>query len=384
MLTRRAAACAGLLTVLSMSAAPAHAADSTGWAKQLGADFRTAGQITKGTGVTIAILSTGVDPSVRSLAGAVKGTQDYVGSPNPHRVMGTLLASFIAGQGPDPTSPFGIRGLAPGAGILSVRIRSEANDNIGSNVTFDQPFEQMARAIRYAADHGAGVILVDETLLTGLSGPIKSATSYALAMNSVVVSGNANAFGDPGYPTAIPGVIGVGAVNEAGVWSKDLSEQNTATLVAAPGYKMPATGPGDGPYEFWGASAAAAWVAAEAALIKAEHPHLTPLQVAQAIYRSARHPQGGYDTKVGYGIINPAGALAVARALDGPPPGRSGGITAQAHFGIGPVVLDAIPDRPTAMTAFTWLTGGGALVLGTAAVLLILSRRRPSQPRQRP
>src|SRR5688572_26519160 len=75
-------------------------ADSRRLVKRLGADFRTAWRTTRGKGVTVAIVGTGVDAKVKTLAGAVKKGRDFVGTPSPKKVTGTLVASLIAGSGP--------------------------------------------------------------------------------------------------------------------------------------------------------------------------------------------------------------------------------------------------------------------------------------------
>jgi hypothetical protein len=62
--------------------------------------------------------------------------------------------------------------------------------------------------------------------------------------------------------------------------------------------------------------AGSAWIAGTAALIKSAYPHLAPALVARAIAISARdHPRGGYNIKIGFGLINPFGALLAAGKL---------------------------------------------------------------------
>jgi subtilisin family serine protease len=83
--------------------------------------------------------------------------------------------------------------------------------------------------------------------------------------------------------------------------------------VAAPGVSVPAQGR-DGQY-WWvsGTSPACALVAGVAALIKSEYPSLAPELVASALTSTTtERPTGGYDSQVGFGVVNAAAALAKA------------------------------------------------------------------------
>ena len=97
------------------------------WLDEYG--IRAAWNTTKGEGVTIAIIDTGVDGSVPDLAGAVIGGTDLsgLGSPNGQTPVGsenndhgTMVASLAAGRGTGSTS--GVIGAAPAASILSISI----------------------------------------------------------------------------------------------------------------------------------------------------------------------------------------------------------------------------------------------------------------------
>ena len=114
------------------------------------------------------------------------------------------------------------------------------------------------------------------------------------------------------FPADYPGVLGVGAVTQAGT-AANFSSDNLSVGVAAPGVKVPAQGR-DGQY--WlvsGTSPACALTAGVAALIKSRYPHLAPALVDQAITSSAQNPPpGGYDDRVGFGTVDAAAALTAA------------------------------------------------------------------------
>ena len=81
----------------------------------------------QGSGVTVALLDTGVDPAQPDLAGSVITGPDYT-DPGRSRagqffgIHGTAMASLIAGHGHGPGDADGILGVAPQARLLSVRV----------------------------------------------------------------------------------------------------------------------------------------------------------------------------------------------------------------------------------------------------------------------
>ena len=88
-------------------------------------DAPAAWTVTKGAGVTVAVIDSGVNPNVSDLAGSVTTGPNYTGVPtkpsNPHwGVHGTWMASLIAGHGHDGGS--GILGRGPGSKVLSIRV----------------------------------------------------------------------------------------------------------------------------------------------------------------------------------------------------------------------------------------------------------------------
>jgi hypothetical protein len=343
---------------------------------RLSRELSQAWQITRGQGVTIAVLSTAVD-AVSGLAGKVTQGPDYAPLAGAPAIDGTILASLIAGSGPTGTDPFGPIGRAPGARILAERI---VNYGVGKR---DQSFQQdgtwqglAAKAIRYAVNHGASVIVMDEGGSTD-SLALASAVHYAVARNVVVIGSMYVTSGHPSppaYPDSLPGVINPTGVPVSGLpppQSRVFMPVNSSILVAAPDNTLPATGPGNVPYTAWGPFSATAWVAGTAALIKAVYPHITPARVARALAESASyHPPGGYNTTVGFGLINPIGALHDAGALvrlgTGTTAAQSA-VSRGATFGASkPAAIDAV-HHATAKLA------GSAAAIVVGAVLLILT-----------
>ncbi|NUT41792.1 MAG: S8 family serine peptidase [Thermoactinospora sp.] len=341
---------------------------------------------TKGAGVTVGVIDSGVDPDVKELKGRVTLAGDMTTAENRPGTIGehgTAMASLIAASGADK----GMVGAAPEAKVLSLPI--ELEEEAGPNMI--PPAEEvapsrvspLARAIRYAADHGVQVI----NMSIGSYGANRSereAVSYALRRGVVLVA----AVGNDGlseyakqnqtsywtFPAGYPGVIGVSAVDKAGRGAT-FSSDNLSVLVAAPGVGLPIA-ERSGRYSVAdGTSGASALVAGVAALIKSQYPSLRPEQVAQALSASTRaRPLAGYDDKIGFGVVDAAAALAAAEKLQ--PQQRGKAVPDNAHFGAGPNAPQ--PSRPGPDPWHMWIFGGGAL-LGLVAFgwsVAVLNQRR--------
>ena len=285
-------------------------------------EMKAAWQITKGGGVTVAVLSTGVVP-VTGLTGKLTRGPDYARVANPVYIDGTVLASLIAGAGPSGTDPFGAIGRAPGARVLSIRIVAYGSGAAGRKYQEGGTWQEIeAKAIRYAADHGAKVIVIFESGTGSAPLDLASAVAYALSKNAVIVTAGFYPRGVPAYqeyPDDLPGVINASGTVLRGLPRPRKLERFAAddsVLVTAPANPLYATGPGDLPYTAFDSYSVTAWVAGTVALIKSVYPNISPALVARALALSASyHPAGGYNTRIGFGLINPIGALREAGRL---------------------------------------------------------------------
>jgi Subtilase family len=397
-LTRRrvslaCAACAALVCCAAVTAPGAAAATAVrarpasfgpGTGTRLINDLANAWKITQGGGVTVAVLSTGVDPSVTGLAGKVRTGPDYVDLPYPVPFDGTLLASAIAGSGPTSASPSGPIGRAPQAKILSIRIAPDSA--VPGAAAWSKAADwdsQIARGITAAARDGAEVIYVD-AYADSSSAQLEQAVAYATSKNAVViVSEYENGPGSnvPTYPGSLPGVLGAGTAFLPGLTppSKEAhSPSNESILVSAPGDQLAVSSPSGLGYATQNIYSAGAWLTGTVALIKAVYPSLPPALVARAIALSARdHPPGGYNTTVGFGLINPAGALQEASVLSklgstaAPGPGVASP-SARLAAGPAPGVIDAVHHSVIKLAAF-----GAAILAGLVCLVLaaLLARR---------
>lgn len=365
-------ALASLVLAAAGAPRPAHA-DADDLQVRLMAETLLAQDITRGHGVTVAVLSTGVDPHTRPRSGTLRSGTDLVGLPHPKRLEGTLIASFLGGSRLSSDLP----GLAPAVDILPIRIAPDDGEH-GADDWWSggRVCDTLARGIRYAADHGADVVLVS----AGCWGydyeqkQMETALDQARSRNVVVVAPN-EPVGDgnwPPLPAAVPGVIGVGTLAKDGTrWSK-FSAKSSVTLVSAPGARTPGVGPGGQPgWTFWGVPPAVTWVAATAELVRSEFPHLSPAQVAQAMAVSAHHPKNGYNADIGFGVVNPLQALIAAKKIEGRPvPLTAPGVPDGAHFG-RPGTIGAVRHDPALLAGL-----GGLILVSVGALVAAVVRLR--------
>ncbi|MFJ1592218.1 type VII secretion-associated serine protease mycosin [Kitasatospora albolonga] len=383
-----AAVCAAAVLALT-PAAPAHA-DAIRDQQWALAALHTdrAWQTTKGAGITVAVLDTGVDGSHPDLAGQVLPGKDLVGfgatKGDPSWALhGTAMAGIIAGRGNGPGRTEGILGIAPEVKILPVRVILESKDPARAKARKTRG-TALAKGIRWAADNGADVInlsLGDDSESAHPDPGEDSAIQYALSKGvSVVASaGNGGEKGDRiSYPAAYPGVIAVAAVDEYGTHASFSTRRWYAT-VSAPGVDIVVANPDGHYYIEWGTSAAAAFVSGAVALVRAAHPGLDPAQIKKLLADTARDaPAEGRDDARGYGIVDPAEAIEAGSRL------RPGELSAQAataghrekYFGPGPTPPPAEDD------AVNWaapLAGGLGAALLAAAVVLWRGRNAPGR-----
>ncbi len=317
-----AAAGVGLAAVMLagsvVDAPPAHAGPEEQvraleyWLDDYG--FSEAWAKTKGAGVKVAVIDTGVDASVPVLSGAVVGGTDVsgIGSPDGQEPVGegsehgTLVASLLAGRGTGPDA--GLIGVAPEASILAVSVAFGDSDAEISND------EQIAKAVRWAVDNGAQVINMSLTRNT-LDWPTSwdDAFLYAFEHDVVVVAAAGNRGSgttEVGAPATIPGVLTVAGVNRNKEASFDASSQGITIAVAAPSEELVGVVPGGGYVQWGGTSAAAPIVSGLVALVRSAYPNLDAAGVIDRIIRTANPNGHSVPSPIyGNGLIDAAAAV---------------------------------------------------------------------------
>jgi len=346
------------------------------------------GQAT-GSGVTIALLSTGADPTIPGLAGKVTNGPDYIFAPQvpEANMLGTALAAFLVGE------PGISAGVTPDARILVLRTEPDDTEP-GAQSFFDNPPDEQqidAKAIRYAVGHGAQVILFDYESNEAPEPQLLSAVSYALSKNVMLVApaGVAAEEGQTSqyvYPQGLPGVIGVSQVMLPGGSPAEpvsLQNENNSVLISGPADDVPASAS----FDLQNFGTAMGYVTGTVALIKQRFPNLSPALAARALAMSARyHPSGGYSTAYGFGVLDPNDAIidagTLARLTPAAAPGAPGVVSAGAHFGTPPGVISALPPVGAVAYLYWALIAVGAGLFVTGVVLLVRRRRSPARSRQ--
>jgi len=317
-----AAAALALALLTALPAAAAAFPDDPGdpvrhaeyWLDDYG--IRQAWQTTRGAGVKIAIIDTGIPSGPVEFADAVAGGTDVSGIGTADgrtpvgavdRDHGSWVASLAAARGTGAGR--GMVGVAPEAQLLSISV---AFGTAGA-----KPFEQqIAQAMRWAVDHGAGVINLSLTTNTP-DWPISwdDAFLYAFQHDVVVVVAAGNRGSGTtrvGAPATIPGVLTVAGVDPQGRASREASTQGITIGVSAPSEQLLGVS-GDGRLVLWnGTSGAAPIVAGIAALVRSAHPQLDADNVINRIIRTA-HPAAGEtavpDPVYGFGLVDAAAAV---------------------------------------------------------------------------
>ncbi|MGA3541521.1 type VII secretion-associated serine protease mycosin [Micromonosporaceae bacterium DT194] len=343
-----------------------------------------------GSGVTVAVIDSGVDGSHVDLAGQVLPGKDFVFSDSDGRWdpvgHGTTVAGLIAGRADDAA---GVVGLAPDAKILPVRVLDDDNRYEDATV--------VAEGVRWAVDNGAQVVNLSLGG-SGASPALAAAIDYAFARDVVVVActGNVATSSNPNvwYPAREPGVIAVTGLEQSAdeLWSGAIS--GTETVLAAPATGLIGAKP-DGYWQVQGTSFAAPLVSAAAALIRSRWPDMSAGDVVNRLLVTARDlgPQGR-DDRYGFGLVDPVAALnSTIEPVHRNPldddvrPGFAG-------FG-GPPGLEQAAAVEPAEARSTWLLGsasltdasvplisGFVLLTALAAGTLLLRRSRRYVPRR--
>ncbi|KDN85192.1 putative M08 family peptidase [Kitasatospora cheerisanensis KCTC 2395] len=392
---------------LLFTAAPVASADQVRdgqWANSY-FDLKKVWSVSKGDGVIVAVIDSGVDASHPDLEGSVLPGYDQSGqglNTKPTDFHGTNMASLIAGHGHGDGE--GVVGLAPGAKILPIYKKSAD----GSSET--------ANGIRWAVDHNAKVVNIS---LGGSKAPksdpeLTKAVAYAAQHDVLIVASSGNSgLGTVDSPANEPGVLAVGATdkNDAS-WSK--SDYGPEVLISAPGVQIVSAGgpPGSPYYIADGTSGSTAYVAAAAALVRAKFPKLTAGQVANRLIKSASVPAGLKGGKVpdphyGYGILSPYDALTKdipAGPAQGPlaavaGTGSTSSPTAGGDSAGGAAPGDTLPTLPSASRddasgtsagVMIGVVGAGIAVLVIVIIVVVVARNRrrpapmPVQPQQQP
>ncbi len=263
--------------------------------------------VTRGAGVTVAVVDTGVDTTHPEFQGRIVEGYNATtrnGNAKDDNGHGTHVAGIVAAAA---NNGAGMVGIAPEAKIMPIKVLEA--DGSGSDAG-------VADGIVWAADHGAQVINMS------LGGPGESkvladAVEYALKKGVAVLAAMGNdGSNEKSYPAAYPGVLAVGATDDKDA-AADFSQWGEWISVSAPGVQILSTFPTykcnlneyGFPQDYAvldGTSMATPAVAGLAALVKARYASLTPAQLKARLEKAADKvpAASGFDPHFGFGRIN--------------------------------------------------------------------------------
>ncbi len=333
-----------------------------------------------GSGVTVAIIDTGVAYENYSDAkGSYAKAPDFANTcfvpgydfvnldahPNDDNSHGTHVTGTVAQSTNNST---GTAGIAFNACIMPIKVLNSA----GSGT-----YSAIANGITYAADHGAKVI----NMSLGGSSPSQTlldAITYAYNKGVTIVAAAGNSSSSvPEYPAGYkPYVISVGATR----FDEQLAPYSNfgpTVDVVAPGGDTSVDQNGDdygdgilqqtfnpttknptqfGYYFFQGTSMASPHVAGVAALILSKNSSSTPEQVKQILTSTAKDlGTAGRDDTYGYGLVNATAALNFTGTVTPPPPPPPPPPTNQSP------VANAGPDQTGRVFRTVTFNGSGSL-----------------------
>jgi subtilisin len=266
-------------------------------------------RITKGKGIKIAILDTGVDYRHPDLEGAIVDAKDMTGSPSGVFDVvghGTHTAGIIAAR----DNQLGVVGSAPECSILCYKVLADSGAGTSESVT---------NGIKAAIDAGADIIsmsLGSPTPTPDTYDIIKAAVQAGLYI--ICASGNEGPNLDTvNYPAKYPEPISVGAIDQTKRVAK-FSSRGTRVDIVAPGNEILSCYTGRRYAVLSGTSMACPQVAGVIALYLAssrlrKEPRPTHAELKLKLQRTAVDIESpGQDVVAGYGLYNPS---ALVRAL---------------------------------------------------------------------
>ena len=336
----------------------------------------TAWNVATGSGVTVAILDSGIDASHADLAPQlVPGWNFYDNNSNTADVYGhgTKVAGVVAALG---NNSMGVAGVAFNARLMPIRV-TDTNGYASISA--------LASGLTYAADHGARVANMSFAVQSYSS--VISAAQYFMNKGGVVMNsaGNYGTLDSTAPSNALVSVSATTSSDTLASWSS----YGPYVDVSAPGVSIWTTTMGGGYGAVSGTSFSSPLTAGVAALVMSANPSLAPSQVVSVLESSAVDlGSTGYDNDFGYGRVSASNAVAAATktstadtqapsvAISSPTGGSVSGLVAvnvgaSDNVGVTRVELTVngtvLASDSTSPYAFSW---DSSSLAGTSATLV--------------
>jgi len=266
----------------------------------------TAWDTSMGSGVTVAVLDSGIDATHPDLtARLVPGWNFYDGNSNTADVYGhgTQVAGTVAAT---LNNGAGVAAVAGQAALMPIRV----TDTTGAGYT-----SMIANGLIYAADRGVKVANVSFANMPSRAAVV-SAAQYMKDKGGLVVVAAGNTGTDPGFgaTTAMVPVSATDSADARASWSS----YGSYVALAAPGVNIYTTNRGGGYGAASGTSVASPVAAGVAALTFATNAALKGADVESILFATAIDlGSTGRDTYYGHGRVDAARAVAAARTFVG-------------------------------------------------------------------
>ena len=297
--------------IVSIPAAPAHAADTITAADQAyfsyyGFDRARAKGYT-GEGVTIAMIDGPVDTSVPELKGAKITAKETctITSSNGSRKHGTGVASILVSD---------VYGVAPGSSLLSYTIAFGNQDDQASSDCFGGGGyvgkTEPVWVLNQAMNDGAQIINLSASSDDG-NDQMKWTVARAMSSGVILVTAAGNNATDEDLTSLSQwsGVIGVTAISTDGT-RQDYSSWGEGVVTTSIGgpvlFRNFDPGAND---TVSGTSVASPIVAGVLALAKQRWPQATSNQLLQLLVKTGLNPDHGWNKYTGFGGIDPGAIL---------------------------------------------------------------------------
>lgn len=274
--------------------APAFLAETLPWGINR-IDAERAWEVTRGAGIRVAVIDTGIDHQHQDLSQNFAGGVSFV--PGEAFTDGNGHGTHVAGIIGARQNGMGVVGVAPNCGLYSVK----ALNRMGSGL-----YSWIISAIVWCVRNRMDVINLS------LGGPnhvqaLQNACDYAFSRNLMLIA----AAGNNGpredsvtYPARYDSVIAVSAIDESGLIAS-FSSRGYHVDLAAPGMNILSTLPGNRYGRLNGTSMAAPHVSGTAALALSSHRFTRAETIRRTLEQTADnlgHP--GRDDLYGFGLVD--------------------------------------------------------------------------------
>lgn len=261
----------------------------------------TAWGCSRGKGIKVAVLDTGIDWTHPDLASNVKGSVSFV--PGETAMDGNSHGTHCAGIIGAAINGAGVVGVAPEASLYAVKVL--ANSGSGN-------YSWIIAGINWCIQNKIRVISMS---LGGASAPAALETMCNAAFNAgvlvIAAAGNEGpAMNTVGYPGRYKNVVAVSAIDSNNMIAS-FSSRGPQVEISAPGVQVLSTIPGGGYGVKSGTSMACPHVAGAAAVVWGAHRFASNVAIWNLLGATADNLGApGWDALYGYGRVDVAQAAA--------------------------------------------------------------------------